>query len=146
MAYNTFMNGAYPYQQSNQNYGYQQPNYLQQYRPFQKPIQSPFQNTLFLNEKEIDGRVVDIGTSDLLIDREKGIACIKTADQLGQSTKTMYKFEEIKPEDIDKEKQTTINTDDFISKEYFDSFTKKLYSKIGELETKITIKEMKGEE
>lgn len=68
MAYNTFMNGAYPYQQSNQN------------------------------------------------------------------------------EDIDKEKQTTINTDDFISKEYFDSFTKKLYSKIGELETKITIKEMKGEE
>lgn len=151
MAYNTFMNGYgnYPYQQTGINYGYQQPNYMQQYRPMiQKPIQSPFQNILFLNEKEIDARVVDAGTSDLLIDMDKGIACVKSADNLGQSSQTKYRVTKIDPQEVVnvEEKQPVINTDDFIKKDYFDSFTKKLYEKIGEIETKLTIKEIKGEE
>ena len=151
MAYNTFMNGYgnYPYQQASTNYGYQQPNYIPQYRPMiQKPIQSPFQNILFVNTNESKGRIVDPGTSDLLIDREKNIACVKSADYLGQSNEEYYKIQKINPEEIEKQEfvQPEINTDDFIKKDYFDSFTKKLYEKIGEIETKLTIKEIKGEE
>lgn len=147
MAYNTFMNGYGTYPQQQSMYGYSQPNFNQQYRPM-KPIQSPFQNVLFLHEDEINGRIVDAGTTDLLIDREKGIACVKTADQLGQSTQTMYKLTKIDPQEVVsvEEKQPTINTDDFIKKDFFDGFTKKLYEKIGEIETKLTIKEIKGEQ
>lgn len=125
-----------------------QPNYAQpiynayQRQLLQKPIQSPFQNVLFLNDTEIKGRIVDPGTSDLLIDRDNHLAYVKSADQMGFSNTKAYRLEEkIPTESVNGENKgiTTQNIDmsSLVQAKDFEETIKKLQEKIENLESKI---------
>ena len=103
------MNCGNPYQQySYNNYGYQnygRPNYMQQQIPFQQqsqtqqqsPVQyeTPIQDIRFATSEEAKAFIVMPNSKALLIDKNGGIAHLKTADNMGQSVTQYYKFEQV---------------------------------------------------
>ncbi len=89
MYYNNFNGNRY-------GYGYQpmqvqQPMYQQAISIQDMPIQA----TRFMNEAEAKAYIVMPNQKELLIDSEKGVAYLKFADSMGQSSCRRFKFEEI---------------------------------------------------
>ncbi len=94
MYYNNFNGNRY------NGYGYN-------YQPMQQPVQQamyqkeisimdmPIQATRFMNEAEAKAYIVMPNQKEMLIDREKGVAYLKFADSMGQSSCRRFKFEEI---------------------------------------------------
>lgn len=136
--------------------GYNQLSQVPQVQPDSFDI--PIQGFKFLTAKEIDGRIVLPGMTEVLVDRENKIIHIKSADQIGQSSDRKYHYEEL----IDKKEneaseptlEAKINTDDFAKKEDlqgftksadFDELSKTLTSKIEALEKKLKVKDIMGD-
>ena len=97
------MNGYNPYSQypytgyAYPNYG--QRNYMQPQQPqmTQPQPQQPtaIQDIRFATSEEAKGFIVMPNSKVLLIDKNSGIAHLKTADNMGQSTTQYFKFEPV---------------------------------------------------
>jgi len=128
-------------------YGYSNPVAYDQYKRelamMSKKQPSPFQNVLFLNEDEIKGRITDPGTSDLLIDRDKHIAYVKSADTMGFSSTKAYKIEEVieqEPNEANKgNTMANIDMSAFVNANDFKETIDKLQKKIDDLENKFKV-------
>lgn len=132
-----------------QNYYYNPYYYQPQPQPYQRQTtpQSPFRNVMFLNAKEVAGRIIDPNTTELFIDRETKTAYVKSADQTGFSATKAYRFEEIIDQD-ENGLSTPLKSNilgDYVKKEAFDSFAERVSDKLGQLESKLSAKELKGE-
>lgn len=115
-------------------------NNNQQFRPYyqQQPMnisidEMPIQAVRFMNETEANAYIVMPNHKELLIDRDKGIVYLKSADMLGQSSCKIYKFEEMKPSkpntEIDtKNFLTRDDTKNFVTRKDFDELVKKFES------------------
>lgn len=66
----------------------------------------PITDIRFLTSDEMKAFIVFPNTKVLLIDKEHGVACLKSADAMGQSTISMYSFNSIKDFTKEEEKQT----------------------------------------
>ena len=132
---------------NNYPYGYSNPVVYDQYKRemamMSKRQPSPFQNVLFLNEDEIKGRITDPGTSDLLIDRDKHIAYVKSADAMGFSSTKAYRIEEIIEQEPNKENKgdtmANIDMSAFVNTNDFKETIDKLQKKIEDLENKFKV-------
>lgn len=101
------MNGYNPYQQYQyQGYGY--PNYGRQnyMQPQQQmaqpqmqqqvqPYETPIQDIRFVTSEEAKAFIVMPNSKALLIDKNSGVAHLKTADNMGQSVTQYFKFEQV---------------------------------------------------
>ena len=121
-----------------------------QMAPQQDQIQpvSPFKNVLFLNSKEVAGRIVDPNTTELFIDRDEKVAYVKSADQMGFSSTKAYRLEELTEDQQNglSRGNNQPNMEDYVKKESFDKFTAKVSEKLGQIESKLSAKELKGEQ
>ena len=117
--YNNY--SPYGYQSPYANQAYYQRNYptagaqMQQPQPQPQPqaqFETPFQDIKFVTDKQAEAYIVYPNTRVLLIDNEKGVAHIKTADGMGQCVTQYFKFTpisadgsplqtEVKPPEID---------------------------------------------
>lgn len=124
-----------PYQQQSM----QQPMYQQAISMQDMPIQA----IKFMNEAEARAYIVMPNQKELLIDREKGVAYLKSADSMGQSSSRPFKFEEIKepsvnPNAIDTSIFVTKDdTKDFVSKKDFDDLLKRFEALRSQLKPKV---------
>lgn len=146
---NPYLNG-YNYQPTYMPSYQQRPVMPQQpmpQQPEQAQMMSPFKNVMFLNAKEVAGRIVDPNTTELFIDRDSKVAYVKSADQMGFSTTKAYRLEELTEEEQNglSTPQKVQNLDGYVTKEAFESFTKRVSDKIGQIESKFSAKELKGE-
>ena len=147
---NPYLNG-YNYQPAYMPSYQQRPVMPQQ--PVMQPQQdqshqaSPFRNVMFLNAKEVAGRIVEPNTTELFIDRDAKVAYVKSADQMGFSSTKAYRLEELTEDEQNglSTPQKVQNLDGYVTKEAFESFTKRVSDKIGQIESKFSAKELKGE-
>lgn len=68
----------------------QQP--MMQMQP-QMPMEMPIQDIKFVNKAQAEAYIVFPNSRVLLIDKDGGMAHLKTADNMGQSTTQLFKFE-----------------------------------------------------
>ena len=123
MYYNNFNGNRYG------GYGYQptvqQPMYQQAISIQEMPVQA----TRFMNEAEAKAYIVMPNQKELLIDREKGVAYLKFADGVGQSSCRRFKFEEIFEEG--RPSPSTDTTSPYLTKEDSKEFvTKKDFDRL----------------
>ena len=85
----------------------------------QMPMETPIQDIKFVNKAQAEAYIVFPNSRVLLIDKDSGMAHLKIADNMGQSTTQFYKFElvnedgsPIKPQ----EPTPQVNFDEFIKK------------------------------
>ena len=121
-----------------QTYAPQQ--FIQQ--PMQQPVapaELPITAVRFLTADQIKGYIVLPNSKEMLIDKESGLAYIRSANQMGESETKTYKFEELseKPEPEVKV--------EYVKAESFDEYVKKLEAKISDLEKKVKIKDILGD-
>lgn len=104
------MNGYNPYSQYPYT-GYAYPNYGQ--RNYMQPQQpTAIQDIRFVTSEEAKGFIVMPNSKVLLIDKNSGIAHLKTADNMGQSTTQYFKFEPVNADGTPiKEQETTPKVD-----------------------------------
>jgi hypothetical protein len=104
---------------------------MQQYmqQSMQQPLEPPIQAVKFVNENEAKAYIVLPNTKEMLIDKDKGIAYLKSADQMGQSSTKIFRFEEV----IDS---------DFIRTDAITSLSKDIYDRLSVLEKKIKINDI----
>ena len=81
-------------QQQNQQM-MQQPVNQQTQQPIQPQFDPPISDIRFLNEDQIKGFVVFPNTKVLLIDKEKGLAYLESADNVGNFYKDVFSFKSI---------------------------------------------------
>lgn len=120
-------------------YGYQQ-NYYYRPQVMQPPIATPFRNVLFLTTPDIEKRIVEANTAELLIDRDTKIAYVKSADQMGIPSTKSYRFEEILEKDTNEPKNSQISQNfdmsEYVKTTELQETIKKLEEKIKNLEEK----------
>ena len=104
------------------------------YQPMQQPVQQPMyqqatsiqdmpvQAIRFMNETEAKAYIVMPNQKELLVDREKGVAYLKYADGMGQSSCRRFKFEEITN---DTSLQSSNNENLYLTKSESEQFVKK---------------------
>lgn len=120
--FNNYRGYQYPYQQ--QQYGYQQPQFQ-----VQKTNDNPIQDIRFVTSEEAKAHIVYPNTHALLIDKAKGVAYLKSADNMGQSTMKAFRYEEL----LENKTETT----NFVKKEEFEGVVQQLnflQQKLSELE------------
>ena len=111
---------GYPQNYPNQNYmqrAYSQPQQMAQQVP---PMEMPIQDIKFVNKTQAEAYIVYPNTRVVLIDKENGVAYIKTADSMGQSQTDYFKFEPINADGTPIKPNPPapqVNFDDFIKKE-----------------------------
>ena len=157
--YNGYNGYANPYlnnfnknlqQQQLQQQIYQTQQSLQPQQPIQTRVQDiPIQGIKFLTADEIKAYIVMPNTKEMLIDTAGGVAYIKSADQMGQSSVKMYKFNETTEEETNAEtkakEQPKIDLEPYVQKEELNTIIKNLTDKVDKLEKKIKISEIMGE-
>lgn len=119
--FNNYRGYQYPYQQQ---YGYQQPQFQ-----VQKTNDNPIQDIRFVTSEEAKAHIVYPNTHALLIDKTKGVAYLKSADNMGQSTMKAFRYEELL--------ENKTETADFVKKEEFEAVIQQLnflQQKLSELE------------
>ena len=105
------MNYGNPYQQyPYNNYGYPtygRQNYMQPQQQMAQPqmqqaqqhppmqYETPIQDIRFVTSKEAEAFIVMPNSKALLIDKNGGVAHLKTADNMGQSVTQYFKFEQV---------------------------------------------------
>lgn len=108
----------------------------------QQTYDVPFREVKFVTSQEAIPYIVMPNSSSLLIDKQNGIAYVKTADTMGQSTTKTYKFEEVSDKgqetaQKDTKEQNSIDLSQYIkkdeisglglaTKQEFDDFTTKI--------------------
>ena len=124
-----------------QNYGYQPsystPNYMQRgyMLQAQQPLQTqsmpqqpqpqmqyeiPLQDVRFVTSEEAKAFIVMPNTRALLIDRQGGVAHLKSADSMGQSQTQYFRFEPINADGSPikpQEPTPQVNFDEFVKKD-----------------------------
>ena len=109
---------------NNQYNGTYIPNYnYNQQVPMQRPIQTtpqpqttedvPFNDIKFVTEDEAKGYILFPNTRVMLLDRDKSVFYIKTADSLGKSTLEGYKYTKLEDKSSDNVSRE-IDTKDFV--------------------------------
>lgn len=91
----------------------------------QMPMEMPIQDIKFVNKAEAEAHIVYPNTRVLLIDKESGMAYLKTADNMGQSATQLFKFEPINTDGTPiKPKSPTpqVNFDEFVKVEQLKDF------------------------
>lgn len=76
-------------------------------------FQQKVQNVNYASEEEINAYILQPNAQIMAIDREKQVFYIKTADALGRSTVSKYKFEEI---------QNNVEKVEYLTKKDFEEF------------------------
>ena len=137
--YNPFLN--------NQNYGMYQPNYQQQMVQTQPQYQqsqhdTPIQDIKFVTADEAKAYIVMPNTKVMLMDRDKSIFYIKSADSLGKSTLEGYKYTKLEDNSMESV-SPQIDTKDFVRKEDMKSFLSGFLTK-DDIKDFITKDELKG--
>lgn len=94
---NPYQNGFYPPYMAAQN---------GQQVSTPTPQESPITDIRFLTSDEMKAFIVFPNTKVLLIDKEHGVACLKSADAMGQSESKMYSFKGISEVAKEDAKQT----------------------------------------
>lgn len=92
--------------------------------PNQTPAQnliSPIQNVRYLTADQIKAYIVMPNMTELLIDKDNNLAHLKSADQTGQATTKIYRFQEVE-ENEQKKVETATNTledklDNYVTKD-----------------------------
>lgn len=114
------MNGYNPYNQYPYGgYGYQPFNSRQfiQQQPQQQPqpmqYETPIQDVRFVTGEEAKAFIVMPNTKALLIDKNGGVAHLKTADNMGQSVTQHFKFEQVNADGTPLKSQETQQAVDF---------------------------------
>lgn len=147
------MNYSYnPYLNSNQTYGMYQPSYqpssmaqqqMAQQQSYSQPqYDAPIQDIKFVTADEAKAYIVMPNTKVMLMDRDKSIFYIKSADSLGKSTLEGYKYtkmEETPSENV----STQFDTKDFVRKEDLESFLSGFLTR-DDIKDFITKEELKG--
>ena len=95
--YNGFMpRQSYPSNGYPQGYGGAYPPYMAaQAGQTMQPQEPPLSDLRFLTEDEIKAFIVMPNTKVLLIDKDRGVACIKSANAAGESFSKLYSFSPI---------------------------------------------------
>ena len=122
------MYGQNPYSQYGYT-GYNYPNYgRQSYMQPQQPIgqpqmqvqqqaqpqyETPIQDIRFVTSEEAKAFIVMPNSKALLIDRNGGVAHLKTADNMGQSVTQYFKFEQVNADGSPIKPQETAQSVDF---------------------------------
>ena len=124
---------------NNQYNGTYIPNYnYNQQMPIQRPVQTtqqpqttedvPFNDIKFVTEDEAKGYILFPNTRVMLLDRDKSVFYIKTADSLGKSTLEGYKYTKLEDKSSDNVSRE-IDTKDFVKtqdmKDYLSNFITK---------------------
>ena len=127
---------------NNQYNGTYIPNYnyvSQMQRPMQQPVQPmtpqpqttedvPFNDIKFVTEDEAKGYILFPNTRVMLLDRDKSVFYIKTADSLGKSTIEGYKYAKLEDKSSNNISRE-IDTKDFVKtqdmKDYLSNFITK---------------------
>ena len=124
---------------NNQYNGTYIPNYnYNQQVPMQRPMQTtpqqqtaedvPFNDIKFVTEDEAKGYILFPNTRVMLLDRDKSVFYIKTADSLGKSTLEGYKYTKLEDKSIESVSHE-IDTKDFVKtqdmKDYLSNFITK---------------------
>lgn len=130
---------------------------MQQYpqQQFQQLIEPPIQSVKFVNENEAKAYIVLPNTKEMLIDKDNGLAYLKSADQTGQSSTKIFKFEEVIEKDKNEAGRGKIQPDrdmsdyvkrddlsDFIKTDAVTSLSKDIYDRLSVLEKKIKINDI----
>lgn len=118
---NLFTNRTYtnPYYMSNYNYQQmQQP--IQQQPIQQQPVMPkisdlPIQEIRFLTADEIKAFIVMPNNKVMLVDKANGLAYIKSADAMGQSSSDVYSFTKLEDENSQNLKEQYVSKDDLKS-------------------------------
>lgn len=130
-----------------QNYGYQpnyqQPNYMQRgyapqpsqmpqnqqqvFTPIQTPppMETPIQDIKFVNRAQAEAYIVFPNTKVMLIDKESGVAYVKTADGMGQTQTDYFRFEAVNADGTPikaQEPTPQVNYEDFVKVEQLKNF------------------------
>lgn len=151
---NAYRFGGYP---TAPNYSYIQPQMMQQpimqqgQQPMaqQQPIpvqaqtyEIPIQEVRFVNADEANAFIVMPNSKVMLIDKKSGVAYIKSADALGQSTKELYKFEKIESlDDVSTKEEAFVRKDDLAGFAQKDDI-KELVDRIERLQKQIKINDI----
>lgn len=109
-------------QQSAQPQPQVQPTYNM---PPQMPMELPIQDIKFVNKAQAEAYIVYPNSKVMLIDKESGIAYIKTADGMGQSKTDYFRFEPINADGSPikpQEPTPQIDFSDYIKKEDLEKF------------------------
>lgn len=153
MAYNNYGFNGYggnPYyqpQQFRQPIMPQQPYMQPQMQPMQaiNPSELPISIVRSLTVEEANNYILEPNTKGLFIDDGKKTAVIKWCNNVGNSDKKMYKFEEIKEGE-----NAALKTEEFLTKKDVGEFATKgeidaVLKQISILEKKLEIKKIESE-
>lgn len=132
MAYGTFANNynyANPYGYVGNNYygGTYQPNWVQQpqqqmlqqqtQQPAQNAYNIPIEGVVFLTSDEAKAYIVPPNKRVMIMDRDKSVFYIKSADALGQSNTSTYKFEPLEETPKMEIESKAVSTEEFVTKD-----------------------------
>lgn len=123
--YNAYQN--YPYTNYAAPNYFNQPQFqaqqpqqvMRQVQPQQAQYEMPIQDIRFVTSEEAKAYIVMPNTKVLLIDRQNGMAHLKTADNMGQSVTQCFKFNAVNADGTpikEQSPQPQINLDEFIKK------------------------------
>ena len=122
---NNQYNGTYI---PNYNYNQQRPMQMQTTPQPQTTEDVPFNDIKFVTEDEAKGYILFPNTRVMLLDRDKSVFYIKTADSLGKSTLEGYKYTKLEDKSSDNVSHE-IDTKDFVKtqdmKDYLSNFITK---------------------
>lgn len=111
------------------NYNYNQQRPVQPMTPQPQTTEDvPFNDIKFVTEDEAKGYILFPNTRVMLLDRDKSVFYIKTADSLGKSTLEGYKYTKLEDKSSDNVSRE-IDTKDFVKtqdmKDYLSNFITK---------------------
>lgn len=113
---------------------YSVPNYTQQYQipqqntqqmTVQPQFETPIQDVRFATKTQAEAYMSFPNTRALLIDRENGVAYLKSADNMGQPATKYFRFEEISADGNpirQEEQKAQVDMGDFIKKSDIENF------------------------
>ena len=97
----------------------QQPMQMPMAQPM-PPMDMPIQDIKYVNKAQAEAYIVFPNTKVMLIDKESGIAYVKTADGMGQTQTDYFRFDKVNADGTPIKPQEPIpqvNFDEFIKKE-----------------------------
>lgn len=117
--YSAYPYGGYSYQPYGQRNFMQpqqtmaQPQMQQQAQPQPAQYEAPIQDIRFVTSEEAKAFIVMPNSKALLIDKNGGVAHLKTADNMGQSVTQYFKFEQVNADGTPLKPQEPIPQVDF---------------------------------
>lgn len=118
MAYSNFTNTYNGYMGANNYYSNPyQTNWMQQQQMQpQNQYDAPLQGVIFLTSDEAKAYIVPPNKRMLIMDRDKSVFYIKSADALGQSSTSAYRFEPLEQDKPIVEVEDSSIKDDYVTK------------------------------